>query len=152
MVWGSCTCVLVYCTGIVRNELICGYAKVVHTSSSYRTHTHTHTHSYHLRTANQRGKKWTGHCRKQIESATVETFYVVRASNIKYKQNRYNDHQFASITFSAWIQSLQSRHKTLFCWENLHLAREFLEEGKSLAAIKSLKRELNTHQTVYIKW
>ena len=35
--------VLVYSTGIVRNELICGYANVVHTSSSFCSHTHTHT-------------------------------------------------------------------------------------------------------------
>ena len=50
--------VLVYSTGIVQNEPICGYANVVHTSSSFRPHTHTdtdtdtHTHtlstfSYH---------------------------------------------------------------------------------------------------------
>ena len=37
--------VLVYSTGIVRNELICGYANVLHTSSSFRTHTQ-HTHTY----------------------------------------------------------------------------------------------------------
>ena len=35
---------LVLSTGIVRNELKCGYANVVHTSSSFRPHTHTHTH------------------------------------------------------------------------------------------------------------
>ena len=34
--------VLVHSTGIVRNELKCGYANVVHTLSSFRTHTHTH--------------------------------------------------------------------------------------------------------------
>ena len=34
----------VYSTGIVRNELMCGYANVVHTSSSFHTHIHTHTH------------------------------------------------------------------------------------------------------------
>ena len=34
--------VCVYSTGIVRNELICGYANVMHTSSSFRPHTHTH--------------------------------------------------------------------------------------------------------------
>ena len=41
----------------VRKELICGYANVVHTSSSFRPH----THSYHLRTANRDGAK-SGHC------------------------------------------------------------------------------------------
>ena len=48
VVWGF----VCACTGIVRNELICGYASVLHTSSSFRPHTHTHTHtfSYHLRT------------------------------------------------------------------------------------------------------
>ena len=42
MVW-ECLCVhvLVYSTGIVRNELMCGYANVVHTSSSFCPHTHT---------------------------------------------------------------------------------------------------------------
>ena len=34
-------CVLVYSTGIVRNELICGHTNVLHTSSSFRPHTHT---------------------------------------------------------------------------------------------------------------
>ena len=38
--------VLVYNTGIVRNELICGYANVLHTSSSFRPHTHTHAHTH----------------------------------------------------------------------------------------------------------
>ena len=41
MVWG-CMCLCVY-TGIAQNELICGYATIVHASSSFRTHTHTHT-------------------------------------------------------------------------------------------------------------
>ena len=40
--------VLVYSTGIVRNELICGYVNVVHISSSFRPHTHTHTHTHSL--------------------------------------------------------------------------------------------------------
>ena len=52
----ACTCVCVclcacvracvrvcVCTGIVWTELICGYASVVHTSSSFYTHTHAHT-------------------------------------------------------------------------------------------------------------
>ena len=48
---------LVYSTGIARNELICGYASEVHSVHTHtlthsHTHTHTHTHSYHLRTAN----------------------------------------------------------------------------------------------------
>ena len=34
----------VYNTGIVCNELICGYANVLHTSSSFRPHIHTDTH------------------------------------------------------------------------------------------------------------
>ena len=38
--------VLAYSTGTVRNELICGYASVVHTSSLFRPHTHTHTHTH----------------------------------------------------------------------------------------------------------
>ena len=38
--------VCVYSTGIVRNELICGYANVVHTSSSFHTHTHAHAHTH----------------------------------------------------------------------------------------------------------
>ena len=42
VVWGF----VCACTGIVRNELICGYASVLHTSSSFRPHTHTHTHSH----------------------------------------------------------------------------------------------------------
>ena len=66
-----CVCVLVYSTGIVWNELICGYASTVNTSGSFHTHTHmhahTHTHTYvrthtltsthihHLWTANQWG-------------------------------------------------------------------------------------------------
>ena len=33
-----CVCVCVY-TSIVRNKLICGYASVVHTSSSFHPHT-----------------------------------------------------------------------------------------------------------------
>ena len=40
-----CVCVCVY-TGIVLNELICGQAYVVHTSSSFHPHTHTHTHTH----------------------------------------------------------------------------------------------------------
>ena len=60
--------VLLYSTGIVCNELICGYANMVHTSSSFCpcthtcmhaharththactcTHTHTHTHTHTL--------------------------------------------------------------------------------------------------------
>ena len=43
--------VLVYSTGIVWNEVIWGYANVVHTWSSFRTH----TLSYHFRTANRWG-------------------------------------------------------------------------------------------------
>ena len=43
MVWEClCVCVLVYSTGIVWNEVMCGYANVVHTSSSFCPHTHTH--------------------------------------------------------------------------------------------------------------
>ena len=38
--------VLVYSTGIVQNELMCGYANVVDTSSSFHPHTHTHTHTH----------------------------------------------------------------------------------------------------------
>ena len=38
--------VLVYSTGIARNELICGYANVVYTSSSFCPHTHTHTYTH----------------------------------------------------------------------------------------------------------
>ena len=37
-------------TGIVWNELIgliCGYANIVHTSSSFCPHTHTHSLSHH---------------------------------------------------------------------------------------------------------
>ena len=41
-----CVRVLVYGAGIVRNELMCGYANVLHTSSSFHTHTHTHTHAH----------------------------------------------------------------------------------------------------------
>ena len=40
--WFEDARVLVYSTGIVQKELICGYASVVHTSSSFHTHTHTH--------------------------------------------------------------------------------------------------------------
>ena len=36
-----CVRVFVYSTGIVQNELIYGYASIVHTSSSFHTHTHT---------------------------------------------------------------------------------------------------------------
>ena len=46
----ACVRMLVYSTGIVRNELICGYANVVHTSSSFRPHTHTMTHTHTLST------------------------------------------------------------------------------------------------------
>ena len=35
----------VYSTGIVQNELIYGYASIVHSSSSFHTHTHTHTNT-----------------------------------------------------------------------------------------------------------
>ena len=35
--------VLVYSTGMLQNEPICGYASVVNTSSSFGTHTYTHT-------------------------------------------------------------------------------------------------------------
>ena len=38
----GCVCVWVY-TDIVGNELICGYANVVHTWSSFRPHTLSHT-------------------------------------------------------------------------------------------------------------
>jgi len=41
-----CVRVRVYSTGKVRNELICGYVNVVHTSSSFRPHTHTHTYTH----------------------------------------------------------------------------------------------------------
>ena len=37
--------VLVYSSGIVWNELICGYASVVHTLSSLRAHTHIRMHA-----------------------------------------------------------------------------------------------------------
>ena len=57
MAWG---CVLVYSTGIVRNELICGYANVVHTSSSFRPR--TRTHSYTIWWPWTDGAK-SGHCR-----------------------------------------------------------------------------------------
>ena len=40
---GVCVCLCIYSTGIVRNKLICEYANVVHTPSSFRPHTHTHT-------------------------------------------------------------------------------------------------------------
>ena len=39
MVWG-CVCACACGTGIVQNELICWYAKVVHISSSFHPHTH----------------------------------------------------------------------------------------------------------------
>ena len=72
-----CVRVLVYGAGIVRNELICGYANVLHTSVIPSTHTHTHIHthththahtharththifSYHLRTVNRWGQNRT---------------------------------------------------------------------------------------------
>ena len=41
---GVCNHVLVYSTGILRNELICGYTNVVHTSSSFYPHTYAHSH------------------------------------------------------------------------------------------------------------
>ena len=41
-----CVCLCTDSAGIAWNELICGYANVVHTSSSFRTHTHTHTHTH----------------------------------------------------------------------------------------------------------
>ena len=40
--WRMRVCACACGTGIVRNELICWYAKVVHISSSFRPHTHTH--------------------------------------------------------------------------------------------------------------
>ena len=39
--WFEDVCACVHSTGIVRNELICEYANVVHTSSSFRPHTLT---------------------------------------------------------------------------------------------------------------
>ena len=45
-----CMCVRV-CTGIVRNELICGHTNIVDTSSLFCTRTHTHAHKHtHTRT------------------------------------------------------------------------------------------------------
>ena len=38
--------VLVYSSGIVQNELICGYASVVHMLSSLPAHTHTHARTF----------------------------------------------------------------------------------------------------------
>ena len=38
--------VLLYSTGMVWNELICGYANVLHTSGSFRPHTHTHARTH----------------------------------------------------------------------------------------------------------
>ena len=40
--------VLVYSTGIVWNELICGYASIQHTSSLFHPHAYTHTHTHIL--------------------------------------------------------------------------------------------------------
>ena len=54
--------VLVYSTGIVRNELICGYASVVQPSGSFRPHTHTHTHSHTILGQQTDGAK-SGYCR-----------------------------------------------------------------------------------------
>ena len=45
---GACVPVLVYSIGIVWNELVCGYASVVHTSNSFHPHTHMHTLSLSL--------------------------------------------------------------------------------------------------------
>ena len=41
-------CVLVYRTGIVWNGLICGYANILHTSSSFHAYTHIHTQNTHI--------------------------------------------------------------------------------------------------------
>ena len=42
-----CVCVCVHAfTDIVWNELICGHASGVNTSSLFNTHTHTHTHTH----------------------------------------------------------------------------------------------------------
>ena len=54
----------VYSTGIVRNELMCGYANVVHTSSSFHTHTHTYTHTHsHTIWGQRTDRAKRGHCR-----------------------------------------------------------------------------------------
>ena len=60
--WFEDVGVCAYSTGIIRNELICGCASVVHTLMFIlytRTHTHTHTHTFscHLRNANRWGLK-----------------------------------------------------------------------------------------------
>ena len=41
-----CACACVHSTGILQNELMSGYANVMHTSSSYRTHTLHNTHAH----------------------------------------------------------------------------------------------------------
>ena len=78
-----CVCLCTDSTGIIRNELICGYASVVHTSSSFcphtcahacmhsrmcarmcahtHTHVHTHTHSHTIWGPQTHGAK-IGHC------------------------------------------------------------------------------------------
>ena len=44
-----CVCErLCVCTGIVQNELICGYANTVHTSSSFHPHAHARAHHTHI--------------------------------------------------------------------------------------------------------
>ena len=41
-----CVCLCTDSAGIAWNELICGYANIVHTSYSAHTHTHTYTHTH----------------------------------------------------------------------------------------------------------
>ena len=55
----ACVCLCITLAQYGMNSQLCGYANIVHTSSSFHTHTHTHTHtfSYHLRTAKPTGLK-----------------------------------------------------------------------------------------------
>ena len=91
MVWGCVHVCAVHSTGIVQNELKCGYANVVHTSSSFRPHTRTHTHSHTIWGQQTNGAK-SGHCRLLPGIAyvpwlllfPVRTFFTMEGSDSEF--------------------------------------------------------------------
>ena len=70
-------------TGIVLNELICGYAKVAHTLSSFPPHTHTHTHTICGPQTNGAKSGYCGHVHKYDKPSTTSMTHRPMREGIK---------------------------------------------------------------------